>query len=142
MCGKTADRFLWGKGSQQCNAKSCDTLEPKGESNREHKASLNIEGVPLYPTRKATIGRVRWAVMTSTRITLNCTWSVAESLPYHRVVYPRPCKRDFKRPLPTFAIIIIKGIIPKLKPIIYPSVWGAPKPNVKSLSKPAYVQQE
>ena len=39
-----------GGGSQRYKVESCDTLQPKGESNREHKADLSIRRSPLYPT--------------------------------------------------------------------------------------------
>ena len=34
-----------GGGSQRYTVESCDTLEPKGESNREYKADLRTGGV-------------------------------------------------------------------------------------------------
>ena len=34
-----------GGGSQRYKVKYCDTLEPKGRSNREYKVDLSIEGV-------------------------------------------------------------------------------------------------
>ena len=55
---------LWGGGSQRYKVKSCDTLQPKGKSNREYKADLSIGGVlstrlgwPLLLLLANTVGK-------------------------------------------------------------------------------------